>query len=115
MLPKDQFEFALKCRKGWPKFVREFQFDNSKPKPRRWMFDYCWPELKVAVEIEGGTFMKGGGRHSRGATMWKDADKYNAAAMQGWTVIRLTNHHLVKKRVHFVINQIICLLDMRGG
>src|SRR5687768_16750315 len=28
---------------------------------RRWRFDFAWPELKVAVECDGGTFT--GGRH----------------------------------------------------
>ena len=55
---------------------------------RRWRFDFAWPEFKVALEIEGGTWVQG--RHSRGAGMAKDAEKYNTAALMGWLVIRVT-------------------------
>lgn len=34
---------------------------------RRFLFDFAWPEFKVAVEIEGGTWnRKKPGRHTRG-------------------------------------------------
>lgn len=62
----------------------EHRFDTS----RRWRFDRAWVDLKLAVEIEGGTWSKG--RHSRGAGMRKDAEKYNAAILQGWRVLRFT-------------------------
>ena len=42
-----------------PPFEREFRFAS----PRRWRFDFCWPERKVAVEIEGLT--PDSGRHQR--------------------------------------------------
>ncbi len=62
----------------------EYRFDAL----RRWRFDRAWLVSKVAVEIEGGTWVKG--RHSRGAGMRKDAEKYNAATLQGWRVLRFT-------------------------
>jgi hypothetical protein len=74
---------------GWinvlslPKPVLEHQFAAPV---RRWQFDMCWPDRKLAVEIEGGLFIRG--RHSRGATYEKDAEKYNTAALMGWTVLR---------------------------
>jgi very-short-patch-repair endonuclease len=67
-----------------PTPVAEHRFDAS----RRWRFDRAWCVAKIAVEIEGGTWVKG--RHSRGAGMRKDAEKYNAAVMQGWRVLRFT-------------------------
>jgi very-short-patch-repair endonuclease len=69
---------------GLPAPEREFYF----AKPRRWRFDLCWPGRKVAAEIEGGTWVQG--RHSRGSGMRKDAEKYNAAALDGWRVLRFT-------------------------
>lgn len=64
----------------------EFKFDET----RKWRFDFAWPELKVAVEIEGGTWS--GGAHTRGAHFAKDCEKYNAAAELGWLVFRFPNH-----------------------
>lgn len=56
--------------------------------PRRWRFDFAWPELRLAVEIEGGTWT--GGRHVRGSGYERDLEKYNAAALLGYTVLRVT-------------------------
>ena len=61
---------------------------------RRWRFDYALPEHKIAVEIEGGCFMFGGGGHNRGAAMRKDMEKYNEAAMLGWKVLRYMPENL---------------------
>ena len=42
----------------------------------------------LAVEVDGGGFVQG--RHSRGAGLEKDAEKFAEAAILGWTVIRVT-------------------------
>jgi hypothetical protein len=56
--------------------------------PRRWRFDYAWPEQKVALEQEGGVWVRG--RHTRGKGYLGDLEKYNCAAIAGWAVIRCT-------------------------
>ncbi len=43
----------------------------------------------VSVEIEGGIFMKKGGRHNRGAGMRNDMEKYAEAVIAGWRLIRI--------------------------
>jgi len=70
-----------------------FQCGYDEPEPeyrfhgvRRWRFDLAWPGLKVAFEKEGGVFR--GGRHTRGKGYEDDCEKYNWAALLGWTVIR---------------------------
>ena len=55
---------------------------------RKWRFDFCWPDHKVALEQEGGVWVRG--RHSRGTGMVKDMEKYNEATALGWRVIRCT-------------------------
>src|SRR5689334_15918158 len=55
--------------------------------PRRWRFDYAWPEQRVALEVEGGVWV--GGAHNRGKHFLNDMDKYNAAALRGWRVFRV--------------------------
>jgi hypothetical protein len=59
---------------------------------RKWRFDFANTPAKVAIELEGGVFS--GGRHTRGAGYAEDCDKYNEAALLGWTVFRLTRKQL---------------------
>ena len=49
---------------------------------------------RTLIEIEGGIFIPGGGRHNRGGGYAKDAEKYLEAVLAGWTVIRLTAKQL---------------------
>ena len=65
-------------------YVMEHKFHPT----RRWRFDFCWPEEKIAVEIEGGTWS--GGRHTTGSGFKRDCEKYNHAAMMGFYVYRFT-------------------------
>jgi len=53
---------------------------------RKWRFDAAWPDKRCALEIEGGVWANG--RHTRGSGFVKDMEKYNAAVLQGWRVIR---------------------------
>lgn len=62
---------------------REFRFHPS----RKWRFDFAWPSRFVAVEIEGNAWgVKGGGRHMQDG----DMEKYNAAAVLSWRVLRFS-------------------------
>ena len=63
----------------------EFRFHR----PRRWRFDFAFPGQKVAIECEGGTFSAG--RHTRGKGFALDCEKYNQAALDGWTLLRFTS------------------------
>lgn len=67
-----------------PEWVGEHQFAP----PRRWRFDFAWPALRIAVEVEGGTGQNG--RHNRPEGYERDCEKYNAAALDGWMVLRFT-------------------------
>ncbi len=63
---------------------KEYRFHET----RRWRFDFAYPEQQLAVEVEGGTWA--GGRHTRGSGYEKDCEKYNEAALRGWSVLRFT-------------------------
>lgn len=59
---------------------------------RKWRFDFAWPQERLALEIEGGTWNQG--RHTRGAGFARDCEKYNAATLAGWRVLRVTGEHV---------------------
>lgn len=80
--------FSEKC--GIEPPVREYKFCDG----RAWRFDFAWPERLVAIEIEGGIWRNG--RHTRGSGFEKDCEKYNAAAIEGWKVLRITKSMLDK-------------------
>lgn len=54
---------------------------------RKWRFDYAFPDAKIALEVEGGVYT--GGRHIRPKGFLGDVDKYNAASVMGWRVLRV--------------------------
>lgn len=75
--------------------------------PRRWRFDFAWPGDRLAVEIEGGSFVRG--RHQRPSGYRADCEKYNAATALGWRVLRYTDQDL-RDRPAEVIEQVVRVL-----
>ncbi|WP_018693560.1 endonuclease domain-containing protein [Algicola sagamiensis] len=81
-----------------PEPQREFRFHPT----RRWRFDFAWPDLKIAVEVEGGTESHGQrrtvqgrittlkSRHLTPSGFKEDCHKYNQAALLGWRVLRFS-------------------------
>jgi len=77
--------FALARELRVPQPVAELAFHPG----RRWRFDFAWPDYRVALEVEGGIWRKGGkGAHSGGAAIERDIEKHNHATVLGWRVIR---------------------------
>lgn len=79
---------------------------------RRWRFDFALPTKRIAIEIEGGTRQQG--RHTRHAGFHGDCDKYNAAVMLGWRVLRYTSEH-VSKTPQKMIEDIRALINLVSG
>lgn len=90
-----QVPFNLACPAyKIPPPIAEFRFSAS----RKWMFDWCWPERMLALEVEGGIYGRGKpcpvckrkppGAHSSIQRLLSDMEKYNEAAILGWKVIR---------------------------
>jgi very-short-patch-repair endonuclease len=66
--------------------VRTWAEEHVFHPARKWRLDFAWPELRIAAEVEGGVFSRG--RHVRPAGFIDDCEKYNAAVLLGWSVLR---------------------------
>lgn len=83
--------FDRLCRvQGVPSPLAEYRF--ALHLGRQWRFDWAWPAARVALEIDGGGFVQG--RHHRAAGFAEDCVKLNAAALDGWLVLRATPQHV---------------------
>lgn len=104
------------------KYEKEFYFNHGT----KHRFDYriidpSKPDLKLAIEIEGGNWggavvcnhckktvmrrlksngkmvpVREGGRHNTGQGFEDDCEKYNIANCLGWTVLRYTTNQIQK-------------------
>jgi DNA-binding CsgD family transcriptional regulator len=99
-----------------PRPEKDYRFDLT----RRWRFDRAWPTFKVAVELEGGAFgnrvvchrcgavvraatrdgrlgqeVRSAGWHGHYGRFVSDREKYNAAEVQGWLVLRFVNEDVM--------------------
>ena len=84
---KSELETRLKnqiINFGLPVPESEYKFHDF----RKWRFDFAYPSKMVAIEVEGGVYNQG--RHTRPKGFEGDCQKYNAAAMEGWVVLRFT-------------------------
>lgn len=68
--------------------IPTFEHYFAKPE-RQYRFDVAWVEERVALEINGGIWRKGGGAH-QGRGHLRDMDKLNLAQTKGWTVAQFT-------------------------
>jgi very-short-patch-repair endonuclease len=84
---KSKYEelFALSLKDEYIPFEREYKFHPQ----RKWLADFALVPQLILIEIEGGTHS--GGRHVRPAGYEKDCEKYNAATLGGWRVLRFTS------------------------
>lgn len=66
--------------------VRGIEIEWAFHDKRMWRFDFAVPHQKLAIEIEGGIWVRG--RHTRGKGFLEDCRKYAEATVLGWTVFR---------------------------
>lgn len=77
---------------------------------RNWRFDWAMPSRKIAVEVDGGQWMPGGGRHGTDG----DREKLNEAAALGWLVFRFSPKQL-RDDPEKCVRQVERALRLRGG
>lgn len=90
---------ALLERAGVPLPEPEHRFHPS----RKWRMDYAWPDHGIALEVEGGVWTRG--RHTRPKGFLRDVEKYNAAAVDGWRILRCTPDELCTERTVELIRE----------
>lgn len=73
-----------------PEWKTEFYFHVD----RRWRLDFAWPDVKVGVEIHGGTYSKSPWAHRNGTQLHGAYEKMNAAQTAGWIVLQLDEKHV---------------------
>jgi hypothetical protein len=90
-------ELLFQCQAlGLPAPAREFTFHAT----RRWRFDWAWPAACVALEQEGVVYAttpgdhRLGGRHTSAVGFAYDLEKYRAAFVLGWAVLRVLPTHI---------------------
>lgn len=88
--PVREYRFAAEATGGTGSGVRKRLADSGL---KDWRFDFAWPDLMLAVEVEGGAWV--GGRHTRGKGFIEDLKKYQEAQRMGWTIYR-TAGELIK-------------------
>lgn len=86
----DMFQKYLMSQMPGVEVVKEHMFHWT----RKWRFDYAIPDLKIAIEIDGGVWDYG--RHNRPEGYINDMEKLNTATSMGWLVLRFTTHDLLK-------------------
>jgi very-short-patch-repair endonuclease len=87
---------------GGPALDREFRFHAE----RKWRADFAHVESRMLIEVEGGVFIKGIGRHNRAAGFIADAEKYLEAFLAGWNVVRLTQAQITTPNVERLIRRV---------
>jgi len=105
-IPEPEFRFAAEYV-GLGKGVRKRLAEQGL---KDWRFDLAWPDYKIALEYEGGTFNRG--RHTRPMGYSEDCRKYNAAQMLGWVVIRFTRE-MADKEMSEIVGLIVYLIEQK--
>lgn len=81
--------------------LKEYRFDEK----RKYRFDFAFKFPMIAIEYEGGIFLKKSG-HNTAIHYTKDANKYNLAVINGWRVLRFTalNYKTVRETLDKLVN-----------
>ena len=69
-------------------FEREFKFCQD----RKWRADFHLVDKMILIEVEGGIWSNG--RHTRGKGYLGDMEKYNAATVMGYQVLRFSTEQV---------------------
>jgi len=100
--PKIVLAYFAEC--GVPAPVMEYAFAAPA---RKWRFDFAWVTSRVALEVEGGIWTRGA--HGRGSGIVRDLEKYNAATLRGWRVLRVQPKELCMSNTVEMLKTALCI------
>lgn len=80
---------------------------------RRWRLDFAWPEHKIAIEVHGKVWHKGG--HTSGVGRLRDMEKGNAAKLLGWIVLEIGDKHIEDGTALEWVRSLFQLKDLEIG
>lgn len=83
---------------------RNYEFDRPESGLQ---FDFCLPDIKVAIEVNGGQGRGNESGHSSWTGLERDARKQNAAVLKGWTLFWLPTSMVTAEHVQPIIDFII--------
>jgi very-short-patch-repair endonuclease len=76
-------------------------------RPSRYRVDAAWPDVKLAVEVDGFE------SHGTRSAFQRDLDRQNVLVLRGWTVLRFTWNDVVRRPAH-VARQLAAALEVLG-
>jgi len=88
------YEFEGYLRQHYGGFQKEVVYSSIMPTTRKFRADYYLPNDKIIIEINGGVWKDGGGRHNRGKGYEEDLIKANLAQKFGFEYYQFTYRHL---------------------
>ncbi len=112
--------FAAQCRQYRLPAV-EPQYRFAKAIGRQWRFDFAFVDYKLAVEIEGLVVMRLAGelvvrgRHASIKGIKDDMEKYNTAALLGWTVLRFEQQAVKPERAIHMTQRVLAARGWQGS
>ena len=76
---------------------------------RKYRLDFAWPELRIAVEIDGASV------HAEPSALRSDLLRQNRIILDGWAVLRYTWFDVVNHPLDVVSPDLLRAWTMRGG
>lgn len=96
---EERFSKLLTFKRLTP-FEEQYRFHPV----RRWRFDFAILPCFLAIEIQGGTYLRHRTGHTTAKGHQNDVDKHNAAIELGWTMLYFTTKDLKGKKALESVN-----------
>lgn len=94
-LPPEVRREAVDMKQALITFLKVFKIEGWEPEykfceSRRWRFDVAFPAIQLGIEIDGGHYVPGGGKHTSLEGFENDCEKLNEAILLGWRILRFS-------------------------